>query len=159
MRERRRFIVTCLLASSVVATLSGCSAQLKVKVPSAEGLADRELAILRRDPDDRLQNGFYSVIHGLTDLQRRDVVIRSEGFKDYWEVKVPPGNYQVMLKTYGVNTTPAFPWVGLTVEAGKSYYFRGVPIMDKSAVRAEYRVEPTRFDELGVALPARPIKP
>lgn len=90
----------------------------------------------------------------MVDLRGREIVLKSQSFGDYREIKVAPGTYEVMIKSYAYQKIPAFPRVRLEVRAGHTYYFRGVPIMDASAVRVEYRVEKTALDAAGKALPA-----
>lgn len=151
---RLKALLTCL----VLTGLAGCGAHPTISLKAAQGMSDKDVAILRRDPNDPVATGyqFQSFLNAVYDLEGQQVMLKSEGFGDYLEVKVPPGVYAVQLKTYGTQTAPAFPNIRMVAKAGHTYYFKGVPIMDKAAVRVEYRDEVTSLDASGKALPAPP---
>lgn len=156
-----RVSVKALVTSLMVISLAGCGAHPTISLKAAQGMSDKDVAILRRDPNDAVANGysFRSFLNAVYDLEGQQVMLKSEGFGDYLEVKVPPGVYAVQLKTYGSQTAPAFPNIRMAAKAGHIYYFRGVPIMDKAAVRVEYREEITTLDANGKALPPPLPKP
>jgi len=138
---RRIFLSTCVF---VFITLLTACASRSIVMDSALTLPDNELSILKIDKSKKAE--VYPQLNGIVDIGARKIVLRSEGFKDYYKIKIAPGDYDVMLKVYSMNYTPAFPHVRIKVKAGMTYLFTSSLVLNGKAVTAEYKEIQTALD-------------
>jgi hypothetical protein len=128
-------------ASALAAmALAGCTSQAIV-LPSGEKLSDSEAAIFKIDRS--VKTDVQPELNGVIDLDARTIVLKSEPFKNYYEIRVAPGNYEVMLKVYSYGHLPAFPKARLRARAGMTYLFVSSKVLGGKAVNAEFKEVPT----------------
>lgn len=72
--------VTCV----AVISLAGCAAHPTISLMSAQAMSDKEVAILRRDPNDAIATGYQlrSYLNAVYDLEGQQVMLKSQGFGD-----------------------------------------------------------------------------
>ena len=136
-------LIPALQLGVAVMLLAGCASQ-SIIMPSAASLADDGVAILKIDRT--IKSSLAPELNGIVDLGTNKIVLRSEGFKDYYKIKIAPGEYNVMLKVYSSGYAPAFPSVRIKAKPGMTYLFASSTVMNGKAVSAEYKEIPTTAD-------------
>ncbi|MGY2374425.1 hypothetical protein ACW9IB_07940 [Pseudomonas sp. SDO524_S393] len=135
---KKLFYLVSVLAFAV--QISGCTQNAFAR--GAEGLANDASAYFKSDNDWSL-GGLSTTVVAIYPVVGKPV-LEPNSIVDYGKVKVAPGVYGVALRVnygYGV----AYPFVSVDAKPGKTYLFTAKPVMDRAAVRAEYK-ETNTFD-------------
>jgi hypothetical protein len=140
----KQFSSSVLALSIAAALLSGCASQ-SIVLPSAAGLADADVVVLKIDKTIHT-GGLRPELNNLYDITHKTEVLPSKGFHDYYKIKVAPGDYAVGLKTYSAGYSPSFPYIKIRALAGMTYLFTASVVMNGQATRADYRIVPTSED-------------
>lgn len=128
-------LLTALLLGAT-ASLSGCG-NLAFVPPDAVGAPQAAVGILTTTVVKGHPASYFAVIF---DRDGKQVVRSGYMSGAYSHVTLLPGDYEVVLSAAGgYQELSAFPRVIATIEAGKTYEFAAMRVMDGRAVRAIYK--------------------